>query len=450
MVVLDAVADAPSQKARVRLKYQTVYRWGLSYPEIVQRIPENTGAVGITVPFTNNRLIAQELAAAIKVRFPDKPVLLGGVFPSTLPHEALFPTVDYVIRGEGERSIMQFADGVAPEKIPGFVFRRDGEVVDNGPSVVEHDLDRLPLPARDLLPMERYLHHSPRGLVGRRTAALITSRGCPFNCRFCSVHPVSGRTWRSHSVARVLEEVDHLIERYQVNHLEFEDDNMTIELDRAKAILMGLIDRRRGGYSITWENPNGLRTEILDEEFVSMCPPSGNRTLYLPVEHGSPEMLEKMGKHQNLEAVERVIRWCRKHGVRSVVFFIVGYPGETEARWREGWTYARKLRDLGATRFEIFLAKPYPGTAMYEECKAQGFLVCPDSENVVYDMNFAGVRTPDFSPEEAQRRRRVMKRDLNPWTTTMKTRIADLLPDRLFHVLKALQERWIGPGRGRR
>jgi magnesium-protoporphyrin IX monomethyl ester (oxidative) cyclase len=239
VIVLDAVAEGFSQKTRVQLKYQTLNRWGLSYPEIVQRIPGNTDAIGITVPFTNLRLIAQELSAAIKLRFPRKPILLGGIFPSTLPRQALFPSVDYVIRGEGELAIVQFASGVAPEKIPGFVFRRNSEIVDNGPTVVEAELDRLPLPARDLLPMERYVRFSPRGLVGRRTAALITSRGCPFNCGFCSVHPVSGRTWRSHSVARVLEEVDHLIERYRVNHLELEDDNMTIDLDRAKGILKG-------------------------------------------------------------------------------------------------------------------------------------------------------------------------------------------------------------------
>ncbi|MFH1738575.1 MAG: radical SAM protein [bacterium] len=445
--IMDSVAEAPNQKERVHLKYQTINRWGLSYPEIVGRIPQHTDAIGITVPFTNNRLIAKELSEAVKKAFPNVPILLGGVFPSTLPHEALYPCVDYVFRGEAEHSIVRFAAGDPPERIPGVVFRRNAEIVDGGVSVWERDLDRLPFPARDLLPMEQYARHSPRGLVGRRSAALITSRGCPFNCKYCSVHPVAGRIWRPHSAGRVLEEIDHLIQRYDINHLEIEDDNMTINLDRAKAILQGIIERRRDGASITWENPNGLRTETLDEEFVAMCPESGNRTLYLPVEHGSPEMLEKMGKRQNLEAIERVINWCRKHGVRSVIFFMVGYPGETDTLWREGWTYARKLRTLGASRFEVFLAKPYPGTAMYEECRANGFLVHPDSENVVYDMNFAGVSCPEFTPQEVQRRRRAMKRGLNPWSATLKAGIADMLPDRLFHFLKALQERWIGSRR---
>ena len=171
---------------------------------------------------------------------------------------------------------------------------------------------------------------------------------------------------------------------------------------------------------------------------------------YLAVEHGSSEMLARMGKRQNLDAIERVVGWCRKYGVRSVIFFIVGYPGETEARWREGWAFARKLRNLGATRFEVFLAKPYPGTAMYEECKNEGFLAYPDSENVVYDMDFAGVQTPDFSMEEARGRRAVMKRDLNPWTASLKAHIADLLPDHVFYAVKKLQERWIGPRRGQK
>jgi hypothetical protein len=87
---------------------------------------------------------------------------------------------------------------------------------------------------------------------------------------------------------------------------------------------------------------------------------------------------------------------------------------------------------------------------MYEECHSQGFLVYPDTENVVYDMDFAGVRTPDFSPEEARRRRKVMKRDLNPWTATVKATIADWLPGGLFYALKRFQERWIGSRRSRR
>ncbi len=443
--ILDSVAEAPTQHTRVHLKYQTLNRWGLSYAEIVQRIPSDTDAIGITVPFTNNRLIARDLSEAIKERFPETPILLGGVFPSTLPHEALFPSVDYVVRGEGERPIVDFANGVPLENIKGLVFRRDGEVVENDSIEFEKNLDRLPMPARDLLPMQTYLSMSPRGLVGRRSAAMITSRGCPFNCNYCSVHPVAGRLWRPRSAESVLEEVDHLIETYGVNHIEFEDDNMTLDIARVKTILTGLIERRQAEIPLTWENPNGLRTETLDEEFVSMCPASGNRTLYLPVEHGSKEMLRKMGKPQNLEAIERVIEWCGKHGVRTVIFMIVGYPGETDALWREGWEYARRLRDLGATRFEVFLAKPYPGTRMYQECEQNGYLVYSDSENVVYDMDFAGVSTPEFTPREVLRRRNRMKRDLNPLLSTWKSDLARILPSTVFRHLKSFQERWIGP-----
>ncbi|HPA45962.1 MAG TPA: radical SAM protein [bacterium] len=445
ITILDAVAEAPTQRTCVRLKYQTVYRWGLDYPEIVQRIPVRTEAIGITVPFTNNRIIAQELSSAIKVRYPDIPLLLGGVFPSTQPAEALFPAVDYVIRGEGEHAIVAFANGVSPNKIPGFVFRRDGEVAETGPVTFERNPDLFPFPARDLLPMETYVRHSPRGLIGRRSASLISSRGCPFQCNYCSVHPVAGRLWRPRAAERVLEEIDQLVERWQINHLEFEDDNMTIDLDRVKAILNGLIERRKKGIPLTWENPNGIRTETLDEEFVAMCPPSGNRTLYLPVEHGSRDMLKKMNKVQDLEAVERVIGWCGKHGVRTVIFFIVGYPGETDALWREGWEYARTLRRLGATRFEVFIAKPYPGTRLYEECKTRNHLIHPDAENVVYDMDFAGVRTPEFMEWEILRRRRVMKWDLNPKSATLKAAVSGILPGCLFRRLKAIQERWIGP-----
>lgn len=440
ITIIDGLALGVDRCRERKLKYQTVNQWGLPYREILDLIPDNTQFIGLTCPFTNNRIISQELAAAIRERFPKVLLGLGGVFPSTAPYDALFDTVDFVLRGEGEYALPRLLGGEDISAIPGFVFRRDGEIVDTGQAETKRNLDELPKPARDLLPTELYIERSARGLIGRRAATMITTRGCPYDCGFCSIHPISGHLWRVHSADRVLEEMEELYDRYGVNHIEFEDDNLTIDLKRARAILQGLIELRRKGKSITWEIPNGVRIDALDEAFIELCAESGNRRLYLPLEHGDPEQLERMDKRLDLADVERAVSWCRKHGVRTMIFVIVGYPGETKESFQKCWDYCRYLRALGADRFEAFIAKPYPGTPMHRLCVEEGYLVHPDLENVVFHMNYAGVKTPDFDPEEVLRRRRVLKADLNPWIHRWKDTARRMIPTPIYNRIRAFRE----------
>ena len=439
--IIDAVALGMDRCEKVRLPYQTVNRWGLPYGEILDHIPDKTQFIGITCPFTNNRIIARELSAAVRERFPKTLQGMGGVFPSTMPHDALYDTVDFVMRGEGEYSLIRLLGGEAIETIPGFVFKRDGEIVDTGQAETRKDLDLLPSPARHLLPTELYVtHRSPRGLIGRRTATMITSRGCPYTCGFCSIHPISGHTWRIHSANRVLGEIEDLYGRYGVEHIEFEDDNMTIDLVRARAILEGIIEMRAKGKPISWEIPNGVRIDALDESFIEMCVESGNRRLYLPLEHGDPEQLERMDKRLKLEHVERAVHWCKKHGVKSLLFVIIGYPGESEESFKRCWDYCKKLRSIGADRFEVFIAKPYPGTPMYKLCEEKGYLVHPDMENVVFHMDYAGVQTPDFTVEDVLRRRRILRNSMNPWILRWKETAKRVLPSSLYNRLRVYRE----------
>ena len=439
--IIDAVALGMDRCQKVVLPHQIVNRWGLPYGEILDLIPEKTQFIGITCPFTNNRIISRELSAAIRERFPNVMQGMGGVFPSTAPHDALFDTLDFVMRGEGEYSLVRLLGGENIETIPGFVFKRDGQIVDTGQAETRKDLDLLPRPARHLLPTETYVtHRSPRGLLGRRTATMITSRGCPYSCGFCSIHPISGHTWRVHSAERVISEIEELSERYSVNHIEFEDDNMTIDLARARAILQGIIDMRSQGRMVTWEIPNGVRIDALDETFIEMCAQSGNRRLYLPLEHGDPEHLERMDKRLKLEDVERAVGWCKKHGVKTLLFVIIGYPGESEESFRRCWDYCRKLRTIGADRFEVFIAKPYPGTPMHRLCEENGYLVHPDLEHVVFHMDYAGVQTPDFTVEDVYRRRRILRANLNPWIYRWKETAKRFLPGGVYNRLRVFRE----------
>jgi radical SAM superfamily enzyme YgiQ (UPF0313 family) len=165
--IIDALAEGLNKKVLVKTKYQKLKRVSLSYKKIVKKI-KYTDLIGITAPFINHAKIVEDLSAEIKKSFPETPIILCGVYPSTIPTNALGKGVDYVIRGEGEIPIVKFTSSVKTSRIKGLVYRKEGKIIDLGASEVYLDLDKIPFPARDLLPMKRYLHLSPRISSGKK------------------------------------------------------------------------------------------------------------------------------------------------------------------------------------------------------------------------------------------------------------------------------------------
>jgi len=210
--IIDAFAMGIDRFIPVDLPNVRVYQCGLSFEEIALRIPQDTALIGISIPFTNVARIVFEMAAFLKARFPTVKIVLGGVHPSTFPEESLNNTgVDYVIRGEGELSLLALAQGKDPSNIPGLYMRDEtGALRKADQAACIKSLDEIPFPSWELLPMELYFTVSPRGDRAHRALSLITSRGCPFGCKFCSVHPVSGRSWRARSPENVLARYDWL------------------------------------------------------------------------------------------------------------------------------------------------------------------------------------------------------------------------------------------------
>ncbi|MGC4118903.1 MAG: radical SAM protein [Myxococcales bacterium] len=393
---------------------------GLRDADVVSRIPRECDCVGVSVPFTHLAPQCQALVRAIKAARPQTPVVLGGVYPSTEPQVAARESgADYLVVGEGERpmaALLEHLRAKAGGPLPkGVVDCARPELAASVESDRIDFLDDLPLPARHLVPFERYLGQSPRQRRGRRTAALVTSRGCPFDCDFCSIHPVCGRKWRPHSVERVLAEVDELVGRYRADCLEFEDDNFTLQPKRAAAILEGLVRRNEQGAGLTWSTPNGVRIDTLDDGLLGLMKRSGCVSLHLALEHGDPDVLSLMNKRLDLAKALGVICLTQKHRIPTHVFAIVGYPGESRARFENAFAYYREIRRLApAVRFSFFYAQPYPGTRLLERCEREGYLAERprfqryDTESTIW------ITTPDFDRAEVERRMELLMRTLNP------------------------------------
>ena len=382
---------------------------GLRFGEIITSLPREARYLGMSVPFVNSMHLVRELALEIKRERPDITVVVGGISPSVDPGFALESRgIDYAVRGAGEKALLALVSGKDPSRIPGVVSRD----FDNGRAEPVRDLDTLPYPARHLLPMEAYLKQSGRGRRDLRSASVLTSRGCPFRCGFCSIHHIYGHRWHGRSAGNVLEEIRFLVRTYGVRHIEFEDDNLTLDAQRAEELFDGLM---RLEPRITWSTPNGTRIDTLDKRLLRKMKQSGCAALFLAIESGDPDILKRMHKQLDPAKVEEVVRICGRLGINTSGIFIVGYPGETEESFRRTVSFIRKLRRLGLVGVGASIAKAYPGTQLRRLSEEQGLLL---DKKRYYETpalgDYVDIETPDFSPEDVYRRLNFIRKDLNP------------------------------------
>ena len=424
------VKGGDQRKVPFNTKYQWTNRFGLSDEEIVDQIPRDTDVIGINAPFTDSRLVLYPLTKAIKAKFPRIPVVIGGVLATTLPQQVIEESgADIVVKGEGEIAFARILNGESLEQIPGIVYRDPhGEVKENsGRSEQLRTVDEIPPPGYGFRPMDEYVIWAPRGDKADRTLSLISSRGCPFQCEFCSI-PEKGQAWRPFTPERVLDEVKMAIEKWGVNHIEFEDDNFTLRESRALVVLKYLADLRKQGYPMTCSFPNGVMIDRMSRELAFLMKDAGADIVYLPVESGDTRVLISMNKPNaegHLDSTRKVAKWCVEAGLRVSSFFIVAYPGGRVVRkelmdlpeyeafyirepdgsvWMRGedeqafettLNFCKELRSIGVHGITPLIATPYPGTELYFVCERFGWLVFPDEKNVLTTVSYSNVR-PDY------------------------------------------------------
>lgn len=420
---------------------------GLPLEEIVARVPEGSDLIGVSVPFSQLAPIAHDLIDELRRKHEGAAIVMGGVYPSTQPHLAAMSRADYIVKGEGENAILALASGLAPDEIPGiYPAGRASEAVEDEFSLSAkpvEKLDELPFPDEEIPEFEKYFNISPRQERGR-TAALITSRGCPFDCEFCSIHPVCGYKWRARSPENILSEITHLNEKFGVTNFEFEDDNFTLEPKRAAKVLEGIIKLNDAGKGISWKSPNGIRIDTLDNEFIALIKKSNCTHLVLALEHGDAEMLGIMNKKLDLGKAAAVIEACARIGIPEIsLFVIVGYPGETRGRFENGLKFLRRFRDLpGKITLVANMAQPYPGTKLLARCFKEGlitdrnianFLVRKDLFSTAHTVS---ITSRDFDAQEVLRRRKSVAELLDPkWKRLLK----QLLPWRVIAYVSRLK-----------
>ena len=329
--------------------------------------PDLVGIPLLTPMYKTSKALILELARA------GFRTVAGGPHASALPAETLAETgADYLVFGEGEITLLELCrslNGSRPrplDAIPGVAFKRGGAVVLNAPRPLIEDIDALPFPAWHLFPPDRY-PFSPQGTMakGYPLAAITTSRGCPFNCGFCSTNVIWQRRFRARSAGNVIAEIEMLVRDYGVREIQFIDDNLTTRRDRMLAICDELEKR---GLDLVWSCPNGVRIDSLDEELARRMKRCGCYSLTFGIESGNQQVLDRIEKGTSLEQVEKVVSMVRREGIETRGFFIVGLPGETRATIRQTIDFAKKL-PLSFAGFSILVLMP--GSKFFREWAAK-------------------------------------------------------------------------------
>src|SRR3989344_3742303 len=282
---------------------------------------------------TNTILEAYALAKKAKEVLPNCKVAVGGPHPTMMPERTLqeFPEIDYCIVSEAEETTLELTQGKKDKDILGISYRdKKGNIKVNMPRPLIQNLDKLPFPARDLLPLEKYW--TP-GVRRYPFATIMTSRGCPYSCTFCSNFRTQGKQFRYRSPENVLAEIDHLVKDYGIKELNILDDNFTFMPKRVEEICDGLIQR---GYDLELKTGNGIRADRV-----------------------TPELLKKMRKGERKEHIVNAVKWAKEAGLMTEGFFMFGNEGEGKQEMLDTIQFAKDL-DLNFAQFQVYT--PVPGS----------------------------------------------------------------------------------------
>jgi len=309
------------------------------------------------------------ISSFVKSLGGDVPIVFGGPLPTVIPETLLKdPTVDYVIRGQGEHPLLELVKQLQsdhPEKEIAGVVRKDYSEISKP---VIYDKEMLPPYPWHLLDVEGYVRQDR--LLGNRVMNFISSQGCPHRCGFCSEVSSYGCKWKALSAERTLREVSDLVKRYNLDGIKFYDANFFVDKQRVIKFSQGLIDNK---VNISWAasaHPMGLK-KLADG--LGLARRSGLKRLLIGAESGSQVALNYINKGCTTKDIMEVAELCARHDISSAFTFIVGMPGISDDV-NATLEMALKMKKLnGNFEINIHFYAPLPGTPLYEEAKNLGY-----------------------------------------------------------------------------
>jgi len=373
VIVIDAFGEKPDQ-TRQGEKFSVC---GLTPEEIIRRIPSHCVATFVYAINLTNHLSTVNILRHVKNAHPETPVVVlentqavTGYSLRRVAEEFYAAGADFVLSGEADRRILSLVDCLAGKTPKENLREIDGlgtRDFYSPPLAQIEDLDTLPFPAWDLFPLSNYwtLRHSHGPFETGRYLPILTSRGCPYPCKFCVVPETNARKWRSRSAKNVVDEIELHSQKFGVREFHVEDLDPTISDKRTREICRELLKR---DLKITWKLAAGTKVEsIRNEETIDLMAQAGCRYISISPETGSERLLKLMDKPFDLQHAVRIVKRMNEVGIRSQACFVLGFPGETDEDRTKTWNLAHDLTEVGVDEIALFIVTPVPGSAIYPE-----------------------------------------------------------------------------------
>lgn len=380
VTVLDPIAEKPFVHGLTPFRNGTSIL-GLMPEETVARIKDAPEICLISSMFSMEWPVTRVLIGLLRKRFPGCVIIGGGEhFSAAADHSLLNSPLDICVLGEGEATVRELVGRLAagaalPLGVPGTKEKHPvtKQILDNGRRPRIRNIEGLKYPAWEYFNvagfLDRGVSNTGNGLARHRAMPIVASRGCPYECTFCSGGTMWGREWRIRRPEDVFGEMRYLVKRYGVNHFDFCD--LTSFLERDWIVnFSGLLVREN--LPVTWGLPSGTRAEVLDAEVLALLRRAGCNDLDYAPESGSDHILGIMRKKIDKEQVLGSMRACAGAGIKTKANIVLGYPEEKRRHVLETYRYILKMAFAGIDDLLVTSVSAYPGSELFEQLRREG------------------------------------------------------------------------------
>lgn len=377
------------------------YRVGLSYEAVRNKIREFLpDIVGVNCMFTEYSKGAHDIARITKEISKNILVVFGGAHACSFYEKILRdPNVDLVVKQEGEETLLELVqrreNGQDLQDVAGTVTKSNAGIKVNLDRPLIKDMDSIPFPARELLEMGDYYNYaySVQKAMAYPRLSMVTSRGCPFRCVFCSIHSIWQHSYRARSPKNVVDEIESLCRNYHTREIIFFDDNMTLDRIRINGICDELIKRK---LKVRWSTPNGVAIWTLDKPTIAKMKQAGCYKITFGLESGSLNTLKFIHKDFiDFKKAKELIRFSNRIGLWTISSFIIGFPYETREDITKTFSFAL---DSDVDMASFYCATAYPGSELFDICKKDGLIAdlgpadrlawIAETGQAIYDMKY--------------------------------------------------------------
>ena len=388
VVIVDAVGIDPGKSTYIGDK---LVLSGISFNRVLELIPKDVDLIGFSGMFSSDWVSLRPLVNMIGEKFRDKYFIAGGEHFTAAPEVFLkqCKDLDAISLGEGEETLVDLANAINSKsswlKVAGLVVRSNGKFIKTEDRKRITNIDDISKPAWDLVPLNNYLDLNLSFGVDRgRTIPMLASRGCPFQCTFCSSPYMWGTRWLARNPKLVADEIEEYIEKYKIDNVDFYDLTAIVKKSWIIEFCKELISRK---LNITWQLPSGTRSEAIDDEVTPLLYESGCRNASYAPETGSERMLVSIKKKVKLSRMMDSLKSSVKAGLNIKINIMIGFPDETHKDIFDTIWYLIKMSFAGAHDASINVFAPYPGSEIYKGLVIKGVMTHDEKywQELAYD-----------------------------------------------------------------